>query len=273
MVRVLTFCVLVSALFGSIGICAAQGGASPSPSSPMITGTVTYLVRMPLPPDAAIDLRLEDVSRTDDPAAVVAENMFAAAGEQVPIAFQLPYSAKDIQPSHRYNVRARITVGDRLLFTTTHAYPVVTNGAPTTVNLVLQPASTAPTAKPGAATAPSLRGTNWKLIELNGQPPASPMGSKVANLVLDDSQDRYAGSTGCNSISGAFELDGNTLHFKAGAMTMMACPDPLMKQEQAFTAALQSVTTYRINGTTLELLAGENVVAKFKTQKLSQTSK
>jgi heat shock protein HslJ len=138
---------------------------------------------------------------------------------------------------------------------------------------VLQPASNAPATKPETAGAPPLRGTNWKLIELNGHPPAQPMGRNVAELQLSESEDRYSGSTGCNRINGAFEASGNSLHFKAGAMTMMACPDPLMKQEQAFTAALQLVTAYRTSGTTLELLAADKVVARFKTQKPSQPSK
>jgi putative lipoprotein len=235
----------------------------------MITGTVTYLVPMALPPDAAIDVRLEDVSRADAPATVVAENIFAATGKQVPIRFQLPYSTKDIQ--FNTNVRARITVDNILLFTTAQAYPVITNGAPTSVHLVLQPAGSA-TTKSRPAAAPPLCGTNWKLAELNGHPPAQPMGKNVAELVRSESEERYSGSTGCNRINGAFELDGNTLHFKAGAMTMMACPDPLMKQEQAFKAALQPVTAYRISGTTLELLAADKVVARFKAQKPSQAS-
>ena len=100
----------------------AQTPSNSGQSSPMITGTITYLVRMALPPNAAIDVRLEDVSRADAPAAVVAENVFAAEGKQVPIPFQLPYSPGDIQSSHLYQVRAQITVGDKLLFVTTKAY-------------------------------------------------------------------------------------------------------------------------------------------------------
>ena len=256
----------------------AQAPSSSAPSSPMITGTVTYLVRMALPPNAAIDVRLEDVSRPDAPATVVAENIFAAEGKQVPIAFRLPYSANDIQASHRYHVRAQITVGDKLLFTTTQAYPVITGGAPTNVNLVLQPANNASSAaKSGAGTeaeagkaTPAIRGTYWRLIELNGQPPAAPEGQNVAYLTLDETENRYAGSTGCNRMSGAFELDGHSLRLKAGPMTMMACPEPLMTQEQAFTKALQSVTTYRISGKTLELMSGEKAVAKFKAGKPKQ---
>jgi putative lipoprotein len=94
---------------------------------------------MALPPNAAIDVRLEDVSRADAPAVIVAEKIFPTNGKQVPIPFQLPYSANDIQPSHRYQVRAQITVADELLFVTTNAYPVITGGAPSTVNMVLQP--------------------------------------------------------------------------------------------------------------------------------------
>jgi len=246
----------------------------------MITGTVTYLVRMALPPNAAIDVRLEDVSRADAPATVVAENIFAGAGKQVPIPFQLPYSANDIQASHRYSVRARITVEDKLLFTTTKAYPVLTGGAPITVSLILQPVSSGPAAsESGSGTEadaskigpPALRGTYWKLTELNGQPPAAPMGNNVANLTLDERESRYAGATGCNRMTGAIELNGDLLRFKAGATTMMACPEPLMTQEHSFTKALLSVTSYRISGKTLELLAGEKTVAKFKAGKPTPT--
>jgi len=264
MIRLSVLGALVSISFCWTGICIAQTSTSPG-SSPMITGTVTYRVRMALPPDAAIDVRLEDVSRADAPATVVAENIFAAAGKQVPIPFQLPYSEKDIQPNHRYQVRARITVGEKLILTTTTAYPVITNGAPTLVNMVLQPVSntTPAPAKDNAATVP-LRSTNWKLVELNGQPPVSAMGKNHAQLALDATASRYSGSAGCNRMTGGFELDGDSLPFKPGAMTMIACPDPLMKQEQAFITALQSVTTYKINGQRLELLAGEQIVAKFK---------
>ena len=90
--------VLTSAVFLPM-ISIAQSLPSPGRSSPMITGTVTYRVRMALPANAAIDVRLEDVSRADAPAVIVAENIFAAAGKQVPIPFQLPYSPGDIRPA------------------------------------------------------------------------------------------------------------------------------------------------------------------------------
>ncbi len=234
----------------------------------MITGTVTYLVRMALPPDAAIDVRLEDVSRADAPAKLIAENIFAAAGKQVPIPFQLPYSPGDIDPTHRYQVRASITENNQLRFTTTTAYPVITNGAPTTVSLVLQPVHGTSGAElqktPTVSGAIPLLGTTWQLLELRGQPAVPPAAMNIAELMFDGAQNRYSGSTGCNRISGAFELDGDSLHLKAGAMTMMACAEPLMKQEQNFASTLPSVDSYEIKGQVLELLAAAKVVARFK---------
>lgn len=53
---------------------------------------------------------------------------------------------------------------------------------------------------------------------------------------------------------------------------MMACPEPLMTQEQAFTKALLSVASYRISGKSLELLAGDKTVAKFKARTAPQPS-
>jgi putative lipoprotein len=257
--------------------CVAQAASDSGPASPMITGTVTYRVRMALPPNAAIDVRLEDVSRADAPASVVAENIFLAAGKQVPIPFQLPYTAGDIQPNHRYQARAQIMAGDRLLFVTTTAYPVLTNGAPSTVNMVLQPVSSAPEAAASGtesntdkAGSTPLFGTTWRLTDLDGRPPAQTTGKNFAQLVLDGSQNRYSGSSGCNRLTGTIELKDDSLNFGAGASTMMACPEPLMTQEQAFTKMLQSVTGYRIRGRTLELLAGDKTVAQFKAVKPAQ---
>src|SRR5271165_2562854 len=221
------------AFIGSPGMCGAQATSSAAAASPMITGTVTYRVRMALPPEAAIDIRLEDVSRADAPATLVAENIFAAAGKQVPISFQLPYSQKDIQPDHRYQVRARINIEEKLIFTTATAYPVITNGAPTQVNLLLQPVNSAHAGSQpdgaGGATASgkktaSLRGTVWLLTELNGLPPVAPMDNNAAQLLIDTEDNRFSGSTGCNRMTGTFEQHGGSLHFNPAATTIDGLP-------------------------------------------------
>jgi len=234
-------------------LCVAQ-----SANGPAITGTITYKVRMALPSDASIDVRLEDVTLADAPAKVVAENEFATTGKQVPIPFQLPYNASEIQPAHRYVVRATISAANKLLFTTTQAYPVITNGAPTRVDVLLQPVGH--TSAPVAPNA--LRGTKWVLIELHGKP-VQPSKTNPAFLMLELEQKSYSGSSGCNRITGTFQLDGHTLQLLGGAITLMACPEALMTQEKEFNAALTATGSYKITGNVLELLERRKVVAKF----------
>lgn len=253
------------AILGCANLCEAQSPAAPGPG-PMITGTLTYMARMALPPDAAIDVRLEDVSRADAPAKLVAENIFALGQNQVPVPFQLPYNPAEIQPSHRYSVRANITVDGNLLFTTTQLYPVLTNGASTDVVLLLERVHDSP-AKP--AVAPNaLRGTKWMLIELDGEPVA-PSSTNPAYLMLDPEGWNYSGSSGCNRVTGRFQLDGNSLQLLGGAMTMMACPEPLMKQEQEFNKALTATGSCVLTGAVLELLAGKKVLARFSAAQSS----
>jgi heat shock protein HslJ len=103
-----------------------------------VTGTVTYRERSALPPTATVTVQLLDVSRADAPAAVIAEQVIQADGKQVPFSFSLAYDPAQIDPRHTYSVRATIKDGDRLLFTSAQAYPVITNGNPTNVEIVVQ---------------------------------------------------------------------------------------------------------------------------------------
>jgi putative lipoprotein len=119
------------------------GGAS----APAVTGTVTYRERMALPAGAVLTVRLEDVSRTDAPAVLVAERTIPLATQQVPIPFSLSYNASAIRGNGDYAVRAMIrTAGatsgpSQLLFTTTRRYAVITRGNPTVVHIMVERAS------------------------------------------------------------------------------------------------------------------------------------
>jgi putative lipoprotein len=84
-----------------------------------ISGEVTYRERMALPPDTRIRVWLEDVSLADAPATLLAEQRIESA-RAVPVPFQLNYDPDQIQPRHRYAVRAEIrSSSDQLLWTTT----------------------------------------------------------------------------------------------------------------------------------------------------------
>lgn len=97
----------------------------------MVTGTVAYRERMALPPDAVVEVRLSEVSRQDVAAPVIAETTILPEGRQVPIPFELHYDPGKIEPNRTYALRATIRSAGRMMFTTTTAYRVITQGNPT----------------------------------------------------------------------------------------------------------------------------------------------
>jgi len=124
------------------GIYEFEPMASESPSA-AVTGTATYRERMALPPDAVFEATLEDVSKADAPAQVISRTRKEHPGNP-PFAFEIPYAPSEIDPTHTYSVRARITSNDELLFTTTQNYPVLTGGNQNPVTLLVQRSTGAP---------------------------------------------------------------------------------------------------------------------------------
>jgi uncharacterized lipoprotein YbaY/heat shock protein HslJ len=104
--------------------------------SPTVEGTASYRERMALPPEAVLEVVLEDISLADAPAAVIASTTVDPAG-QPPIAWSVAYDEARIDSARSYAVRARITAGDQLLFVTDQVYPVLTRGHGATVPLML----------------------------------------------------------------------------------------------------------------------------------------
>ena len=98
----------------------------------VLTGTVTYLQRIALPPNAVIDVQLQDVSLQDAPATVIASERYIAAGRQAPFPYELTYDPAGIDPKRTYAIAARITVDGKLRWINTQHHPVLTGGAPAT---------------------------------------------------------------------------------------------------------------------------------------------
>lgn len=107
----------------------ATGGGGSAPAR--VTGTVTYLQRILLPPSAVVVVQLVDISRQGAPATVLAEQSITTGGNAPPYPFTLPYDTTQIAPTNTYAVQARITVDGQLRFISTQAYLVLTQGRPT----------------------------------------------------------------------------------------------------------------------------------------------
>ena len=244
---------LLGALLSGTGRAAApiQDDAA---AQPKITGTVSYRERIALPREASVQVRLDDVSQPEASPRRIAETTVPTAGKQVPIPFELPYSAADIVAGRRYVVRAKIVADGKTLFSTKTPYPVITRGAPTQLEiLVQQGGGRAARPKPAPTTA-GLTGIEWKLVALGSTPAVPPPQGQPAHLTLDSAKKSVAGSTGCNRFAGSFEAADGGLRLNVGAMTMMACPDEVAAQEQAFVEALKGTTGYRLADGGLELV-------------------
>lgn len=105
----------------------------------------------------------------------------------------------------------------------------------------------------------------WRLVELMGKPvtPSQTM-NKEAFLKLDDKENRYTASVGCNTISGAFTVESfNRITLQDGISTMMACENNDL--EIQLKQALKTADSFQVNGDELILIKGRMApLAKFK---------
>ncbi len=130
---------LIAGLLALAAVACEDEPASPTAEptdTAKVTGTVTYRERIALTPNAAVEVKLVDVSRADAPAVTIGEQTIEDPG-QVPIAFEIEYSTADIDDRFTYAVQARITENGQLAFISDTAYHVITRDNPTHVDMVL----------------------------------------------------------------------------------------------------------------------------------------
>ncbi len=106
-----------------------------------------------------------------------------------------------------------------------------------------------------------LAGTNWILSSLGGELPLP--GTAVTIQFGEDGA--VSGTDGCNQFNTTYTQDGSslTINQATGAMTMMACPEPIMAQAAAFSDALAATTTFVITESELFLMNGDEILAAF----------
>ncbi|MCU0805050.1 MAG: META domain-containing protein [Burkholderiales bacterium] len=113
------------------------------------------------------------------------------------------------------------------------------------------------------AKAPDLEKTAWVLSSLPGQ---ALKGDALATVRFEGG--RVAGTDGCNRYTAPYTVAGSGIQIgPRGASTMMACPPEIMKQAEAFNAALAKTSTFRKADGQLQFLAADgSVVATFAAQ-------
>ena len=143
-----------------------------------------------------------------------------------------------IKLDHSYAVRAEIKIDDRVAFTTTRNYPVLTNGAPrwqVEVQLDMVDKKTVEEKlKPG----------EWLLEDLGG---AGVMDNLQTKLKFYK-PGTLVGSGGCNRYFAGYKIEGDNIKIEPIASTNMACLPAVMEQEGRYIKALQEAYRIRVEG-------------------------
>jgi len=111
---------------------------------------------------------------------------------------------------------------------------------------------------PGPKTSQDpLDGTSWDLFAYRKTTPID--GTLITAEFVDG---MVAGSSGCNSYSGAYKVDGGTIEIGPIAMTEMACMDPggVMDQELYYLEFLAAVSRIQFVDDQLQLFDGHEAL-------------
>ena len=136
-VRGLLLVFITAALIGcGVGKGIANKGTVGDIGMAKIEGTVFYRERIALPPNAVVEIQLEDVSRADAVATVVAA-LSLSSENGPPYAFSIDYDPARIDSRMTYALRASILVDGKLMFTTMdYTDPFSANPVPVLVRRV-----------------------------------------------------------------------------------------------------------------------------------------
>ncbi len=120
------------------------------------------------------------------------------------------------------------------------------------------PVSEEATAEMTSAGDQALEGVEWQLVSLRDQDGKMIDVLADAPITLTFADGRAAGSAGCNRYFTGYETNGDQLKLddKIGA-TMMACPEPVMKQEHSYLSLLPQTATFDIDAGKLTLIDAE----------------
>lgn len=106
--------------------------------------------------------------------------------------------------------------------------------------------------------------SRWNLVQLGKTKIGASGGPRDAHLLFSTgTPNRVNGATGCNRLSGTFELSGsNRIRFAPLATTRMMCAGD--RTESRFLTALKQTDRYRVGNNQLLLYRGKVLLAKFK---------
>jgi heat shock protein HslJ len=110
----------------------------------------------------------------------------------------------------------------------------------------------APTVASSTGSESPLVGTFWVLQSYGDPKNPTPVEAGVSIDALFSPAKSLSGSSGCNTYTARYAIQGNTMRIDQPISTYLSCPQG-MEQEGVYLSALVSVTTYQITGSSLEI--------------------
>ncbi len=232
----------------------------------VLSGSVSYRERIALPEGSVIEVALQDISKADVAATVIASSTIVTTGENVPVPFELSYDSSLIAASSTYSVSARIIVDGELRWANQVSVPVLTNGAATSSVEVVVSATGGSSVSgstqgiPDTSKAVTLEGTTFRLSSFKGT--ALPVGQDYF-LKFDGGR---LSVKFCNNVSGGYKVDEKGIIKGNLISTQMYCGEPenLMAIESTFGLIVGNGAAHAINGNILTLMGSKGDVLVFE---------
>ena len=109
-----------------------------------------------------------------------------------------------------------------------------------------------------------LTGVEWRVSEISGHTVAQSVDRQQPFIIFDAAKTQATGYAGCNRFFGGYELNGEALKFGPIGATKRACPDFEEGVETELFQVLDATRRWRIVDETLELLNGDQVLARLQ---------
>ena len=208
-------------------------------------GSLFFRERIMLPPEVTISVQL----RKPD-GSLAGQSMATVSGREE-LAFHVYYLESDLK--EKAAVEASIFFGREPLFTCPEN---------TTLSLKDRPSILLHHAVPSLQKELPLKGTYWRLKELDGKPAESFADQPEAHLILRD-KGQATGSDGCNNFFMDWEAGEGSISFSPGGATLRLCPNG-EEQAQRFRQMFPAVTKWNISSGQLELRSENKLEAVFE---------
>ncbi len=172
--------------------------AVPLQAQASVTGTVSAATPVTLTAGLRLEVTLQDTSLSDAPAVTIGQLSVSGEGQALPVPFTIEYDPSTISPTHTYTLRAQIFDADKLKYTNTTAYPVITRDNPRgAMNIVVEPAGTT-----SNSAAPQLKGVITGTVTYV-ESIALPQDAQIEVILVDTSATELAAQVGGQQLISA----------------------------------------------------------------------